>query len=263
MEMKSNPCDPLRSRNPLLTIITISFNVLDGFRTTSASLPDILPDWCEWVVVDGASTDGTLEAIEHESHRIARYISEPDGGIANAFNKAISLSCGRFVLFLNSGDSLADGFFDTIHPLIIGREAPPVIIGRIHMNGRAHGRQIRFIRQCMRNHLPHQAMLIRRSLFRLLGPFDESFTLGMDYEWSLRLKRLWNRIEFINEPLAEMEPGGASLTNFKETYRQYHRARMKNCDDKVLSIFAMWFFLHKHQVGLVMREAFRRNRGAC
>jgi glycosyltransferase involved in cell wall biosynthesis len=251
-----NYVDHKMSRKPpLLSIVTIAYNALDGLRSTSDSLPCALPPWCEWVVVDGGSTDGTVDFLTANSDKITRSISERDNGIANAFNKGIALCKGRYVLFLNAGDCLIEGALGEIVKLL-SESNSPVIVGRIQMNGHEYGRAVSFKRQWMRNYLPHQAMLIKRGLFRLLGGYDESYRLGMDFEWSLRLKPFWQHISFSPSVLAKMEPGGVSITQYKNTFDQYHKARQKHCGYTLLSWGMSEFFKAKVWVGRYVRRIF-------
>jgi glycosyltransferase involved in cell wall biosynthesis len=240
------------SQSKRLSIVTISYNVREGLSATALSLPDTLPSWCEWVVVDGGSKDGTPEFLSALGPKLSRFISEKDNGIADAFNKGVRLSKGHYVMFLNAGDCLAPGFFDVVYPLLQEGTAP-AIIGRIRMTGKSHGKPVSFSRQWMRNHLPHQAMLIRRGLFRLLGPYDEKYRLGMDFEWSLRLKPFWPQIKFIPDVLSDMEPGGVSMTQYRDTYDQYHLARQKHCGLRLLSRLVSEFFKAKVWLGRKVR----------
>jgi putative colanic acid biosynthesis glycosyltransferase len=104
-----------------LTVLTVSFNAREDFKLTAGSLPRHLPPWLNWVVVDGNSTDGTVDAIQSES-RVTRWISESDRGVYDAYNKAWRLAETPFVLFLNCGDTLSTigielltGWHDQIH----------------------------------------------------------------------------------------------------------------------------------------------------
>lgn len=248
------------SGTPLLSIITIMWNARDGFLMTADSLVGQMPDWCEWVVVDGASTDGVQEDMQRLGSHITRSVSEPDKGIADAFNKGVRLARGRYVLFLNAGDVLMPGALSELGDLLTGADAPPVVVGHIRMGARRFGRSVSFPRQLMRNYLPHQAMLIRRGLFRLLGEYDVSYRLGMDYEWSLRLKPFWSRIAFVPQVLAEMEPGGVSMTRYQDTYDQYHRARQKHCGFAPASRAVSGFFKGKVWLGRRIRGALARQK---
>lgn len=238
---------------PLLSIITILYNARHEFDLTASSLPDPLPAGVEWIVVDGGSSDGSVERVQENAYRLKNYISEPDNGIADAFNKGIGMARGRYLLFLNAGDRLLPECLNFVLPQLAATAAP-LWVGRIRMDGRNHGRPVKFYRQLMRNHLPHQAMLIRSSLFDEYGMYDASFRLGMDYEWSLRLRPLWDQVIFTSEVLSEMEPGGVSVSNYRKTFASYHRGRLKHGFNPILSKLMEIIFVGKIALGRAVRR---------
>ena len=91
-----------------LSIITINYNNCNGLAETIRSVEgQTLKDF-EWVVVDGVSTDGSRDLIEAHADSFSYWVSEPDNGIYHAMNKGIKEAGGEYLLFLNSGDMLAD-----------------------------------------------------------------------------------------------------------------------------------------------------------
>ena len=90
-----------------LSIITVCLNAVSGIKNTANSIIHQIDDDIEWIVVDGQSTDGTLEYLQ-KIKQVSTLISEKDAGIYNAMNKGISASNGDYCMFLNAGDSLAD-----------------------------------------------------------------------------------------------------------------------------------------------------------
>lgn len=89
-----------------LSIITITRNDLDGLRRTALSVSSQSFRDYEWIVIDGASTDGTVEYLQSMQPQPSAWVSEPDGGVYDAMNKGIQKAQGEYLLFLNSGDSL-------------------------------------------------------------------------------------------------------------------------------------------------------------
>ncbi|STH36395.1 glycosyl transferase family protein [Escherichia coli] len=93
----------------LLSVVTVAFRNVDGVVKTWRSLAHLANDpslTFEWIVVDGGSNDGTAEFLEKRNGQYhLRYVSEPDKGLYDAMNKGIRMAQGKFVLFLNSGDS--------------------------------------------------------------------------------------------------------------------------------------------------------------
>lgn len=94
------------SKKPLLSIITVNLNDVEGLKKTMTSVFEQTFKEFEYIVIDGGSTDGSKEYIESQRDKIDTWISEKDSGIYNAMNKGIKVANGEYLLFLNSGDFL-------------------------------------------------------------------------------------------------------------------------------------------------------------
>lgn len=148
----------------------------------------------EHIVIDGGSTDGTVDLIRKHESRIAKWLSEPDRGIADAFNKGLRLATGDYVMFLNADDWLADP--EAIARLVAAareREWPLVIYGDCDLYDRDHDHflyraSIPYDRAALLRGaaLPHPGLLTHRDYFVRHGEFDETFRIAMDYELFLR-----------------------------------------------------------------------------
>lgn len=236
-----------------LTLITIVRNDINGLKNTFDSIKN-KPCWVKWVVIDGCSTDGTTEFLNQISNFIDFLLSEPDDGIADAFNKGILNSETDFVLFLNAGDLVMDGFFKSTKSLLNTLEnlGGKIAVGRINFGGRIVGSSITSSMQKKRNYLPHQGMLIKRVLYNELGLYDTEYRLGMDYEWSLRLLDKWNSVMyFSDEVLVYMDNTGVSISNYPKTFFSYHTARMKHkITHPLVSFFFSIYFILKRALSL-------------
>lgn len=236
-----------------VTLVTIVYNNRAGFLRTAQSINEQKSEEIEWVVIDGSSTDGTKEEIEKCDY-VDLWVSEPDDGISSAFNKGIMKSSGSYILFLNSGDTLIAGSLRQItETLEKSTSKQGILVAKTKYGNRIVGGPIKKWQQLVRNRLPHQAMFIGRSFFRCYGKYDESLELGMDYEWSLRILRQWNRMQFMNILVTEMEVDGRSIANFKTTYMNYHSARIRHCGDGILiaimSLLVCKFFTFRMVIG--------------
>lgn len=243
---------------PLLSIITIVYNHKDGFKATAESLKNIKNNMIEWIVVDGSSKDGTVDMIKKYENYINSWVSEKDKGIADAFNKGVKLSNGGFIIFLNAGDILCIDENLIINYINDNKESPS-IVGKIKINNQEFGRDIPFWRQYMRNHLPHQAMLINKKCFEEYGYYDVEKKLGMDYEWSLRLFKVWSKIVFIPEVISIMEPGGISISNPLKTFKDYHNSRVNHFDMRLLSFAILIFYYFKVLILRPLKNIFKKS----
>lgn len=227
----------------LLTVITITKNDEIGLSRTIDSLADQKTNAWEYIVIDGKSTDNTSAVIQENDNIIDFSISESDSGIADAFNKGIEHASSPYLLFLNSGDLLEP---NAIHKTLQALEDKSrshayLLIGLVKFgtttNYRLTGKRPPQWAQLLRNRLPHQGMIIAQSAFHRFGSYDTSFSLGMDYEWSLRLYHFWDQIHFLNFPISIQAAGGRSISNFRKTFWYYHVARQKH---KLLSPTTSW-----------------------
>jgi glycosyltransferase len=220
---------------PRVSIVTVTLNsrehVEDAIRSVlSQTYPAI-----EYVIVDGGSTDGTLDLIRaHEKH-LASWISEPDRGIADAFNKGLAATSGDYVLFLNSDDWLADpqALSRAMRPAT-GSPSPDIIFGNCDLVDRDTGRLLRHLDHGWSptafrfgRMINHPALFTHRSYFRKYGTFDESYRIAMDYELMLR-GALESRVVHVPSVITKMRSGGLSIRNREAVVEEIFRALKKH-----------------------------------
>jgi glycosyltransferase involved in cell wall biosynthesis len=167
------------------SIITICLNEAENIRRTCESIVSQSFGDYEWIVVDGQSTDGTLEILDQFRERISCLVSEPDSGIYHAMNKGIALASGDYLLFLNAGDYLAD---QQVLATVAAAGEEDILFGDllcIEGEGREFtsvfpDRLSRYF--LLKRMMPHQASFFRRRLFQTYGGFDQSYRIAGDYE---------------------------------------------------------------------------------
>lgn len=165
---------------PKLSIITINFNDSIGLNKTMNSVFDQTFKDFEYIIIDGGSEDGSVELIEQNQDRITHWVSEKDRGIYHAMNKGIETSQGNYLLFLNSGDTLASptalvDFID--HPSFTG----DVIYGDYKFeNGNKIYPDNLYPSYFMKTSLPHQSTIFNKKVFELMGKYDEKYKIGAD-----------------------------------------------------------------------------------
>lgn len=174
-----------------LSIITINYNNAEGLRKTMES---VLAQTCrgfEYIVVDGASDDDSVNVIkELESEGVRelgafKWISEPDGGIYEAMNKGLKMAKGEYVLMLNSGDFLIDEH--VIERIILELDGTDIVQGNTIENhgsrllrNRGYGKSEITMYDVMGGGFLHQASFCKRALFEKYGYFDESYKIAAD-----------------------------------------------------------------------------------
>ena len=183
---------------PLVSIITPSFNQARYLESTIRSVLDQDYPAIEYIIVDGGSTDGSLEIIQSFSDRLAWWVSEKDRGQTDAINKGLARARGEILAWLNSDDTYQP--HAVAEAVACLRERPEVglVYGDanfIDENGRVIGRfpaaqtDYRRLRQGY-VHIPQQASFWRANLWHKVGPLDPSFYFAMDYDLWVRLAAL-------------------------------------------------------------------------
>ena len=220
-----------------VSVITIGLNPGPAFARTCAALAAQDHQAIRWIVIDGGSRDGTLERLAAAARRPDTLISEPDRGIAHAFNKGLALATGEAVWFMNAGDEFAGP--DSVSGLIADwdRARYRWISGAAEVVGeddrtlfvRGWDRQPRDPMSMVRWNcrLMHQSVLAERSLFTELGDFDESYRIAMDYELWLRWISRGIAPQTTMRTVCRFHRGGTS-GDPQRNIRDERRARIKH-----------------------------------
>ncbi|MBP1639437.1 MAG: glycosyltransferase [Bacteroidetes bacterium] len=214
-----------------LTIITINRNNASGLQKTIKSVFSQTSQEFEYIVIDGASTDGSKEIIEHfSSHHLTsspshflRWISEPDNGIYNAMNKGIRMAKGEYVQFLNSGDILVANnvtekmlrqlsIVNCQLSIIYGNMLKSLPKGILRDRGFA-GRQPTLLDFYIGT-LNHSPAYIQRSLFDKYGLYDEQLKIVSDWKWYLQAIIFGGeQIAYVNIDVTLFDMNGISTIN--------------------------------------------------
>ena len=208
-----------------VTIITVVFN---GAKTIRQCIESVLsqdfPE-IEYIVIDGNSSDGTQEIVSGYGTKIARFVSEPDGGIYDAMNKGIQLATGDVVGILNADDFYAytsvisdvaakmkaEDVKGCYGDLVYVDSADEVVIRRKWISG--DYKEGAFLNGWMP---PHPAFFVRKELYSEHGLFRLDFGSAADYEMMLRLiHKAKIKVAYIPKVLVKMRTGGVSNSNIK------------------------------------------------
>ena len=181
---------------PKLSIITITYNNLAGLRKTVESVFSQTYRNFEYIIIDGASTDGTYDYLQEicsqwsKSAEQLHIVSEPDTGIYNAMNKGIRLAHGEYLQFLNAGDYLTtptilDEVFavPTTADVIYGNRIDVFATGEKQNRKMPPQITVHFLWQSM---ISHQASFIHRGLFDAIGLYREDLKYASDWEFFLK-----------------------------------------------------------------------------
>lgn len=204
------------AEDPSITVVTVCFNDLGGLQATHASVRQQTRPPQQWVVVDGGSSDGTEAWLRTLDWALLTWSSGPDHGIYDAMNKGLARTRCRYVLFLNSGDTLSspDVLDNVAAALSACAVPPPLLYGdcfEVYADGRAFLRRARppfWVPIGMPT--THQAMYFR--VDALGQGFDRGYRLSGDYEAVCRLYAQQGGRDFLRlpKPLARFQLGGRS-----------------------------------------------------
>ncbi|MCR8666366.1 glycosyltransferase [Aestuariibaculum sp. M13] len=237
---------------PKLSIITINYNNAKGLKQTIDSVCSQTFNDYEYVVIDGGSTDGSQEVLQQYKHKFDYCISEPDGGIYNAMNKGIKAAKGDYLLFLNSGDWLADNEvldsvvceFGDAH-IIYGNMAKVYANGTVKIDYGVAGEPIT-LRTFVAGNLNHQSVFIKKSLFDAYGYYDESLKVVAD--WKLYLLALGlnaGRAVYVDRLISYFDMSGISSTNLELRNKERNQVIQTLVPEPILNDVRRLMYLEK------------------
>lgn len=208
-----------------LSIITINRNNAVGLEKTMRSVASQTHKEFEYIVIDGVSTDGSVEIIKKYKSQFAhlKWVSEPDAGIYNAMNKGIRTASGDYIQILNSGDCLASddvtermlsALERTSHPSILyGNMVKCFPDGRKLEDKSFAGQEITLLGMYTGT-LNHDPTYIRRTLFEKYGYYDESLKIVSDWKWYLQVVVLnGEKLQYVDIDVTFFDMSGISETN--------------------------------------------------
>jgi GT2 family glycosyltransferase len=212
---------------PLVSIVTV---VRNGVSTLMRAFESVssqdYPD-SEHIIVDGASTDGTIDLLRSLDECVSYWQSEPDRGISDAFNKGIALSGGEIIGLLNSDDWYEPG---AIRAAVARMQetGADIACGRLQYwegNRRTYLASSDPAKLECGMTVAHPTVFVRRESYRRLGLFRLDFRLAMDYEWLLRAAVAGTRFVVVDRCLANMQGGGIGDRRWRDSQREVARAR--------------------------------------
>lgn len=218
---------------PSITIITICLNSKSTIERAIQSVVKQKHDNVEYIIIDGGSTDGTLEIISNYVSDIDVLVSEPDRGISDAFNKGILLATGEIIGLLNSDDSLLPGTIQKVRDFYQHNREGQVVHGDLLLY--LNNRPVKRVYPTGRWWYPwrlvlfnHPATFVKKSVYETHGIFSTDFVIAMDIDIFLRWLTSGVRIDYLKEPLVAMHYGGLSDRNPFAGYKEARRAFIKH-----------------------------------
>jgi len=248
-----------------ISIITVVRNNKDTIRDAIESVLNQTHNEIEYIIVDGASTDGTVEIVQSYGNKITKFISEPDKGLYDAMNKGIMLATGEVIGILNSDDIYIDEFvIEEVVKVFEEKEIDSLFADLVYVKPDNLNKIVRYYDSSQFSRekfaygwMPaHPTFFVKRSAYEQYGLFKTDYKIAADYELLVRFLYKYKLTYFyIQKPIIKMRVGGISTSGLKsnwvlnqEIIRACHDNGVKTNLFKVLSKYPQKF------MGLLKRK---------
>lgn len=208
-----------------ISIITVCLNRVATIEKAIQSVINQGYDKIEYIIIDGGSTDGTVDIIRKYEEYLAYWVSEEDKGIYDAMNKGIAKATGDIVAFLNSDDWYEDNilfkvaaYFEQFRPMILSGMINTLQKGQWKKKVLEFDNEEENIRIGM--NCRHPATFVRKEIFDRFGGFDTRYKIAADYEWLLRMYDEGIRILKVDDVFTNFSTKGVSSSNLKLTIKE-------------------------------------------
>lgn len=237
---------------PKFSIITITYNASQWLERTVLSVLSQSYPAIEYIIIDGASTDGTLDIIRQYASGIATWVSEPDKGLYDAMNKGLKRATGDYVWFINAGDTLYTA--DTVQKIAASLKKdvslPDILYGEtmiVDAEGRQRGmRRLKAPEQLtwksfrMGMLVCHQSFIAKRELAPL---YNTEYRLVADYDWCIRCMQKARTIRNTQLVLSNFLEDGLSSVQRKASLKERYRVMCRYYGTLVTGALHIWFAL--------------------
>lgn len=255
-----------------ITIITVTYNAQNHLRQAIESVLAQTYSSVEYIIIDGASTDDTLDIIRSYEDAIDHWMSEPDEGIYNAMNKGIALATGDIIGLVNADDVIYSNTLERVAAALSENPKAGFTMGSVELaleNGTVIGVTSPLADDDLATRMwrempcPHQGMYVKREIYETIGLYEEHYRLRADYDLLLRLLKADVPYVRLERPVGFFRLGGQSggLRTWLETRRilaAYNRPKLPSYLSILSSVLKM--ILSKILPYLLFKKLKRLNR---
>ena len=231
------------------SIITVTYNAAEWIERTIQSVISQTYPHIEYIIIDGNSTDKTLEIIKKYQQKITHCLSEPDKGLYDAMNKGLKLASGDYVWFINAGDTLySETTVQEIFDGIDCENLPDIIYGETIIVD-TQGNQLSMRRLKAPEKLSwksfsmgmlvcHQSFIAKRAIAE---PYDLQYRFTADFEWCIRCLKKSDAVFNTHLILSRFLEAGISASNRKESLKERYRIMCKYYGKIPTQLRHIWF----------------------
>jgi len=234
---------------PVFSIITVTFNAEESVERTIRSVVCQLYKDIEFIIIDGASKDGTVNVIRRYEPYINYWISEPDKGIYDAMNKGLRVASGDYVWFLNAGDVLKHQDIVTdLSEMAIRNRLPDILYGETDLMDRKGQvfaeRRLKTPEKLtwesfnMGMLVCHQAFIVKRSI---APEYDLQYRFSGDFDWCIRCMKTAKSIVNSQQRIVNYQYEGVTTANRKDSLRERYRIMSQYYGAIPTFIRHLWF----------------------
>jgi len=247
---------------PKISIITVVWNNKETIKDAIESVLNQTYENIEYIVVDGGSSDGTVDIVKSYGNRISKFVSEKDKGIYDGLNKGIALATGDVVAFLHSDDLYeSDNIIAFVAKEFENGDLDGVYGDLVYTSKNDTSKVLRYWKSkdfesslLKKGWMPaHPTLFLKRDVYEKFGGFDLGFKIAGDYDFMLRILSSGIKVKYVPQVLYKMRVGGESNKSIKNIIRKSRedlRALEKNSVGGVRSLLIKNF----SKIGQFLKE---------
>lgn len=241
---------------PKITVVTVVYNAVNDIKKTMESVLNQDYPNIEYIIIDGGSTDGTVDIITKHQHAIAYWVSEPDRGIYDAMNKGTENATGEWINFMNAGDTF--GAEDALSCAVAQvQDSTEILYGASMivdpLSGQKTYHPVRGLETFLLPEMPfiHQSVLVRLDVMKRYR-YREDYRVASDFDFFFRAYRDGCRYQYIDQVIADFLGGGMHAYHMPQymaeainSLVQYSDDPRQLAQDRGVADACRWFYKEK------------------